>query len=208
MFSEIHACRTLSAQSVRPAFASNHVAAFLILGSLAVWGLTELRPAFRRRTEARSNDGSSLYALRLAVLVGALLAVAALGVRAATFPFTPAVAALTLAMLWAGIALRWWSVHALGRYFTFRVMTSADQPVVMTGPYRFLRHPSYLGLLLVFGGLGLAYGNWLSLVALVLTSLADLVNRIRVEESALSEALGSAYPSYAATRKRVLPFVW
>lgn len=162
---------------MKPAFASNHVAALLILASLAVWALTEVRTAFRRRTEAHNRDRGSLYALRASVLIGALLAAVALNVRVTAFPFTPIIAAFTLAMLWAGIALRWWSLHALGRYFTFPIMISADQPVIATGPYRFLRHPSYLGLLLVFGGLGMPYGNWLSVLALVLTSLAGLVNR-------------------------------
>ncbi len=71
-----------------------------------------------------------------------------------------------------------------------------------------LRHPSYLGLLLVFSGLGMAYGNWLSMLALVLAVLAGLVNRIRVEEAALSLTLGAAHTDYAASRKRIIPFVW
>jgi protein-S-isoprenylcysteine O-methyltransferase Ste14 len=48
----------------------------------------------------------------------------------------------------------------LGHYFTFTVMTSANQPVITTGPYRVLRHPSYAGILLVLAGIGLSYGNW------------------------------------------------
>ena len=193
---------------MRPFFASNPIAAFLFLVSVAAWVLTELRQALRRRSEARNRDSGSIQALRLSVVAGALLAALLLKVRAAAFPFSPGVDAAALAVLWAGMGIRWWSFHALGRYFTIQVMTSADQPVIASGPYQFLRHPSYLGLLLIIAGLGFTYGNWLSLGALVLGVLIGVVNRIRVEEAALTQTLGSAYTTYAARRKRILPFVW
>lgn len=96
----------------------------------------------------------------------------------------------------------------MGRFFTFTVMTSADQPVITTGPYGWLRHPSYTGLLLILCGIGLSFGNWLSLAAITLVPLVGFINRIKVEETALSTALGSEYVTYAAGRKRLIPFVW
>jgi protein-S-isoprenylcysteine O-methyltransferase Ste14 len=87
-------------------------------------------------------------------------------------------------------------------------MTSADQPVITSGPYRFVRHPSYAGIVLVLTGIGITYGNWLSLAALALVPLIGFVYRIHVEEAALAATLGSRYTSYAAGRKRLIPFVW
>jgi len=52
-----------------------------------------------------------------------------------------------IALMWFGIALRQWSVLALGRYFTVAVRVVEDQRVVDSGPYRWVRHPSYTGLL-------------------------------------------------------------
>src|SRR6202043_1221299 len=94
-----------------------------------------------------------------------------------------------LAIIWAGVGLRWWSFRTLGRYFTIDVMTSADQPVITTGPYRIVRHPSYAGLLLIFAGIGIMSANWLSLAAMILLPLVGLLNRIRVEEAALMATL-------------------
>jgi protein-S-isoprenylcysteine O-methyltransferase Ste14 len=113
-----------------------------------------------------------------------------------------------LGVMWAGVGLRWWCFRTLGRYFTVTVMTSAHQPVITTGPYRVLRHPSYAGLLLAHGGIGLGYGNWLSLAALLALPLGAVLYRIRVEEAALSATLGAAYTVYADRRKRLLPWVW
>src|SRR5262249_24069553 len=128
---------------------------------------------------------------------------------AATIPVNPNVlGVLSLLLMWSGIALRWWCFRTLGRYFTFTVMTSRDQTIVTSGPYGVLRHPSYAGVLLVLLGLGLSLGNWLSVVAVMFFALVGLLNRIRVEEAALSEALGPTYTEFARTRKRLIPSVW
>ncbi len=173
-----------------------------------VWALLELWRGLSRRPEATSHDRGSLFVLRLCAVGGALLAATAAKVTAASFMFSALLFGVSLAAVWAGIALRWWSFRSLGRYFTFTVMTSPDQPVIMSGPYRWLRHPSYAGLLLIIAGIGFAFGNWLSLAVLVGALLAGIVYRIRVEESALEIALGSAYTTYASRRKRLIPFVW
>ena len=107
-----------------------------------------------------------------------------------------------------GIALRAWSVIVLGRNFTVYVQVRDEQPVVDTGPYRLLRHPSYTGLLLVCLGIGLALGNWLALVVVVVVPAIAILVRIRVEERALLAGIGEPYRRFSATRKRLIPWVW
>ena len=104
--------------------------------------------------------------------------------------------------------MRLWSFRTLGHYFTFTVQTSPDQQVVTTGPYRFVRHPAYTALLLAVAAVGLLIGNWLSLVVLVGAVTGALVYRITVEERALERDIGPAYREYAATHKRLVPYVW
>jgi protein-S-isoprenylcysteine O-methyltransferase Ste14 len=113
-----------------------------------------------------------------------------------------------IALMWFGIALRQWSVLALGRYFTVAVRVVEDQRVVDSGPYRWVRHPSYTGLLLSLVGLGAALGSWLSLVSLAVLPTVGLVVRIRVEESALLAAIGEPYRRYAERRRRLVPGIW
>jgi protein-S-isoprenylcysteine O-methyltransferase Ste14 len=139
---------------------------------------------------------------------GAVLAAVAARLSVGAYRVSVAGFVIAFAILWAGIALRWWSFRALGRYFTFRVMTSADQPVISTGPYRILRHPSYLGVLLALLGVGLTYGNWISVASLVVLPTIGFINRIQVEEAALAATLGDRYTSYASGRKRLIPLVW
>lgn len=116
--------------------------------------------------------------------------------------------ALGVLIAWLGLLLRWWSFVSLGKYFTVVVKTSEDQPVVDRGPYRALRHPSYTGLLLAFAGGGLMAGNWVSTAGAVGVVLAALIYRLRIEERALNAAFGDRYREFAASRARLIPYVW
>jgi protein-S-isoprenylcysteine O-methyltransferase Ste14 len=162
----------------------------------------------RRRSGAANSDRYSLLVLRACITGGMLLAGLSLRVSAASMPNSVAILVLGLCLMWAGGALRWWCFRTLGRYFTFTVMTSPDQSVVTSGPYRFLRHPSYAGMLLALAGVGLVFGNWLSLAAAIVVPLIGLLYRIHVEETALASTLGHTYTSYAFRRKRLVPLVW
>jgi protein-S-isoprenylcysteine O-methyltransferase Ste14 len=115
---------------------------------------------------------------------------------------------LGLVLMAAGVFLRQWAILALGRFFTVDVRVHSDQTVVQRGPYRWVRHPSYSGLLIFFVGVGLALSNWLSLIILAVVPAAGLLVRIRSEERALLAALGDEYRRYAATRRRLFPGVW
>ena len=113
---------------------------------------------------------------------------------------------LGIALALAGIAVRWYAVITLGRSFTTRVMTRPDQTVVRTGPYRFVRHPSYTGLLMTVLGLVLCSTNWLALACFPL-ALLGFAYRIKVEEQALLDGLGESYRDYMRDTKRLVPFV-
>ena len=108
----------------------------------------------------------------------------------------------------AGIGLRGWSFAALGRYSTYGIVVSPAQPVVATGPYRWLRHPSYTGGLLICSGAGLMSANWAGVAAMTLLPLAVTVWRIHLEEHALLAGLGERYRAYACDRRRLVPLIW
>lgn len=194
---------------MKPYFVGHTIPTLLFVCTMVAWAAIEIPQAFKRRPEATSADRGSVMIVRLCAVAAIVVAgLVVTRVPAASVAEGVATFAIAVGVMWAGIGLRWWSFRTLGRYFTFTVMTSNDQHVVSTGPYRFVRHPSYLAILLTLAGIGAMHGNWLSLAALVFVPLIGLVYRIRVEEAALSASLGDAYMSYASRRKRLLPFVW
>jgi protein-S-isoprenylcysteine O-methyltransferase Ste14 len=113
-----------------------------------------------------------------------------------------------LILMWAGLAIRVWSVVTLGASFRTTVEVDADQPLVDTGPYRFVRHPSYTGILLLAAGYGVALGNWLSLAILLVIPPATTIRRINVEEATMTEVLGAPYEAYKHRTKRLVPGLW
>ena len=158
---------------------------------------------------SRADQGSILvvWALVAGGLVLAFVAAGNLQSAAIEFARWP-LFVIGIALMVAGIVIRQWSVALLGRFFTVDVRVHADQTVVDTGPYRWVRHPSYSGLLLTMLGVGLALGNWAALAVLIVLPTAGLVQRIRVEERALFEGLGEPYRRFAATRAHLIPGVW
>jgi protein-S-isoprenylcysteine O-methyltransferase Ste14 len=177
--------------------------------SVGAFGAGELLQALRvRRGAARVNMRAEIVframffgAILLLPIGRALAPVAVIGGGVWLF-------VLGVVIGWLGLLLRWWSFVSLGKYFTVVVKTSKDQPVVDRGPYRVLRHPSYTGLLLAFAGVGLMLGNWVSAVGAVGLVLMALICRLRIEERALSAELGDRYREFAASRARLIPYVW
>ena len=162
-----------------------------------------------RRDEATKADKGSLVVLLICTAAGLIAVVLASKLfPAAAIAPAPLAFIGGMAIFLAGFAMRRWSEMTLGRCFTFTVMTSPDQPVVSTGPYRFVRHPGYTGGLLVVVGAGAVSGNWVGLACFTLAILLPLLHRIRIEESALLLALGDRYRSYATVHKRLVPLVW
>ncbi len=81
-----------------------------------------------------------------------------------------------------GLIIRWAAIIYLGRFFTVNVAIAEDHKLITTGPYRYVRHPSYTGTLLVFLGFGLCMLNIFSLAAIFLPIAAAFLWRMHVEE--------------------------
>ncbi|HMD22154.1 MAG TPA: isoprenylcysteine carboxylmethyltransferase family protein [Alloacidobacterium sp.] len=116
--------------------------------------------------------------------------------------------AAALAVLVAGLAIRWTAIFTLGKSFSANVAIRESQTVHRTGLYRFVRHPSYSGLVLIFLAVGLHARNWISLVLAVAPTTLALFYRIHVEEMALREAFGEEYAEYSRNTKRLVPGIF
>lgn len=182
------------------------------LGALLL--ISELALALSRRSArsgARAAAGGShrlLWVVILAALFGAWeCTVNGVGPRFTHRQLGP-LAVAAGALFAAGSALRWWAIRVLGRFFTVDVATATDQRVVQEGPYRWVRHPSYTGLLLQFAGVGLALNNVLSWLILLGPVTASLMYRIQREEAVLRAHLGAAYVEYCGRTRRLAPGVY
>ena len=115
--------------------------------------------------------------------------------------------AVGVTLLLLGSLLRRYCWRTLGEHFTGDVRAHVDQPVIRTGPYRLVRHPSYTGGMMMFIGIGLALGNIPGSLLLTLMTIVAYGYRVAVEERALLEAIGEPYRSYMTECKRFIPFI-
>jgi protein-S-isoprenylcysteine O-methyltransferase Ste14 len=106
-----------------------------------------------------------------------------------------------------GIAVRQWAIATLGPFFVGHVLVQPGQTVISSGPYRWLRHPSYAGLWLEMIGVGLATGNVVSAADCALVPLIGITARIAGEERELTVSL-PGYRDYVHGKPRLVPFVW
>ncbi len=179
--------------------------AMLFMALMLAWVLVEL---FVGRLglhllSVESDRGSAL-AVVLSAFLGLGLAVLLGGLG--WLPLGNGARWLGLGVMAMGLALRVFSILWLGTMFTRFVQILPGHRLVTSGPYRFVRHPSYSGLLLFFAGLGPALGSWLSLAAMTAAPLLGILYRIRVEERALLEAFGEEYAVYKRRVPALVPF--
>ena len=114
---------------------------------------------------------------------------------------------LGVAALVIGGTLRVWPIFVLGRRFSGLVAIQPGHELVTDGPYRHLRHPSYLGLMLGFVGWALVFRSSAGLVAALL-GLRLLFERIDSEEALLASRFGDAYADYRRRSWRLVPWLY
>ena len=172
---------------------------------------SELALALARRSKIRSTGKDRLTLPLLWTII--LLSIWAGFYLRAVFPQGQLPHRLTvyligLILFLLGLVIRWISIIHLGRFFTVNVAIAEDHQLIITGPYRFVRHPSYTGSLLIFLGYGLCMLNIFSLAAVFLPVAAAFLWRMHVEETALREAFGERYRDYATRTRRLIPLVY
>jgi methyltransferase len=178
----------------------------VLIGLVAAGRLFELRIAGRNfrallargGVEAGSEHYRWMVLLHTAFLIACPLEVWLLG-----RPFIPGFAAVMLLLVVLAAALRWWVIATLDGRWTTRIVCLPGVAPVTGGPYRFLRHPNYLAVIVEMFALPLVHTAWLTAVLFSALNAVLLRVRIRAEEAALSRL--SDYGAAFAGRPRLLP---
>jgi protein-S-isoprenylcysteine O-methyltransferase Ste14 len=113
-----------------------------------------------------------------------------------------------VAIMISGIVFRQYAISTLGKFFTSTIQIKKDHELIQTGPYRYIRHPSYLGILIMTLGLGIALANWISLILCIVLPTIGLMQRIKFEEKELEQHFGKQYQDYMKNTWRVIPYIY
>lgn len=100
-----------------------------------------------------------------------------------------------------------WSEASLGKQFSIQVTVQENHQLVTDGPYRFLRHPRYLGIIMFNLGIALVYRSWMAMILVAALTLV-LLWRIHDEESLMHQEFGADWDVYARKSWHLIPFVY
>ncbi len=183
-----------------------HLWILMVLGVLA----SVLQPEYNPFTiTAKPKDGGTgaqiIWSVYLTQLF-AILEAAYLGYPGSVRWDLVSTVALVMAIL--GLLFRTWSVWTLGVFFTMHIEVQDNQKIIRKGPYRYIRHPSYLGAFVLYISTIVFLHAWYALIVAVLVLPLAFVRRIQYEDKLLRGEFGQDYEEYCRQVKRVLPFIW
>jgi protein-S-isoprenylcysteine O-methyltransferase Ste14 len=119
-----------------------------------------------------------------------------------------AVGYIGLILMLIGLTLRIWSMYTLKNFYTRTLLMDNNHELIKTGPYALIRHPGYLGSLLIWGFAGLAIQNMVVFITALLILSATYIYRINNEEKMLEDNFGAEFTAYKKHTYRLIPLVW
>ena len=107
-----------------------------------------------------------------------------------------------------GLWLRFSAIRSLGRFFTDQLKVLTFQPLVVTGPYRRIRHPSYSAIVVILFGIDITLASIWGVIYTLTVIVPMVLLRVAFEERMLVEGFGAAYSEYQTHTRQLIPFVY
>ncbi len=188
-----------------------YIKLIIILVFTYLYGLFEFFMSVKQRNKSKivkSGDRLSLWILVIFITIGYALSFSIASTKFGriyhwdTFFITGAILAI------AGLIIRISSIMTLKQQFTYTVTKIEDHELIETGLYKCIRHPGYLGQLIIFLGISTSLSNWLSVLLMMISVLIGYIYRIKTEERFMVEHMGQKYIDYQKRTKRLIPMIF
>jgi protein-S-isoprenylcysteine O-methyltransferase Ste14 len=176
-----------------------------------LYGFFEYYLSFRQRKKIKivsKGDKGSLWLLYISITIGYLLSFSIATTKIGRIYHWNILFALGILIIIVGLMIRIISIRILKQYFTYSVTKAENHEIIEKGFYKYIRHPGYLGQLLIFAGISISLSNWLSVIIMFLSTFIGYMNRIRVEEKFMIEQMGVKYSDYQMRTKKLIPNIY
>jgi protein-S-isoprenylcysteine O-methyltransferase Ste14 len=183
----------------------------IIIGFSYLYGFFEVFMNLRSRsktTVATSGDKGSLWLLYGLITLGYTLSFAIGATKIGRMNYWDIFFAIGFGFVIVGLIIRVQSILTLRQFFTYSVAKVDGHTLVETGLYKSIRHPGYLGQLLIFIGISTSLSNWLSILFMMFPVMVGYIYRITLEEKFMIEQLGEKYLNYQKRTKRLVPLIY
>jgi len=176
-----------------------------------LYGFFEVLMNLRQRSKSKlttSSDKCSLWLLYSLITVGYALSFSMGATKIGRIYYWNTFFTIGMALIVIGLIIRIHSILTLKQYFTYSVAKVEKHKIIETGLYKFIRHPGYLGQLIIFIGISTSISNWLSILVMMIPVTLGYLYRIKVEERFMLEQLGEDYLNYQERTKRLIPMIY
>ena len=189
---------------------SNHLNSFILflIMCMLAWAAVEFYIGFSRSIDGIAPDHSIIKASRMFWSLFALYSWFDLRNDWTTIEIPERFLVILLIVYVAGLLIRAWAVIHLGKSFSYAVKPPDGNVLITTGPYRFVRHPGYLGLIILATLPGIIVGSVAGFAGLVITTITQTSIRIREEDRMLEKEFGAAFLTYKRKTHRLLPYLY
>lgn len=183
----------------------------IIIAISYLYGFFEVIMNLRQRSKSKatsSSDKSSLWWLYGLITLGYALSFSIGATKIGRIYYWNTFFVVGMALFVIGFMIRIHSILTLKRYFTYSVVKVENHKIIETGLYKFIRHPGYLGQLIIFIGISTSISNWLSILIMMIPIAVGYIYRIKVEEIFMIEQMGENYLNYQKRTKRLIPMIY
>ena len=183
----------------------------IIIAFSYLYGFFELFMGMRQRHKrpvVKSGDKLSIWILIISIAIGYSLSfsIGATKIGRINHWDTFFLIGAVLAIL--GLVIRISSILTLKQHFTYTVTEIENHELIEAGLYKNIRHPGYLGQLIIFTGIATSMSNWLSVLFMIIPVLSGYIYRINVEEKFMVRQMGQKYSDYQKRTKRLIPVIF
>jgi protein-S-isoprenylcysteine O-methyltransferase Ste14 len=183
----------------------------IIIAVSYLYGFFEIFLNLKQRSKIKvttSSDRGSLWLLYGLITLGYALSFSIGATKIGRFYPWNTFFAIGMALFAIGFMVRIYSILTLKQYFTYSVAKVENHKIISTGLYKFIRHPGYLGQLIIFLGISISISNWLSILLMMIPVSLGYLYRIKVEEKFMTDQLGNDYRNYQEQTKKIIPMVY
>jgi protein-S-isoprenylcysteine O-methyltransferase Ste14 len=183
----------------------------LIIVFSILYGLFEIFMSRRQKDKreiSKSGDKGSIWLLTISISIGYWLSFIIGATKTGRIYHWNTFFAIGSILALTGLIIRVTSILQLKQQFTYTVTKIENHKLIETGLYRIIRHPGYLGQLIIFLGISTCLSNWISILLMIIPVFLGYLNRINVEEKFMVKNMGQKYLDYRKRTKRLIPKIY
>jgi protein-S-isoprenylcysteine O-methyltransferase Ste14 len=188
-----------------------NIKVILIISFSILYGFFEIFMSRRQKNQreiSTSGDKGSVWLISISISIGFWLSFIMASTKIGRIYHWNTFFIIGSFLAIIGLIIRIKSILTLKQQFTYTVTKIENHELIEEGLYKILRHPGYLGQLIIFTGISTSLSNWLSIIFMIVPVFLGYIYRINVEEKFMIEQMGQKYRDYQKRTKRLIPRIY